>query len=213
MKITEYEALFGDIKILEMENFIARVLPENERAIGGPYIPLEGEADPYNRQIYRIESNLDRLDSLNKSMTHIPLAAPMHGYPVSSHFGPRLDPFKNRAAFHAGIDFGAPTGAPIYAPLPGRIRSARHKGPYGLAIEIDHGNGFRTRYGHLSRVHVREGQRVDFQQHIGDVGNSGRSTGPHLHYEIWYDGRVRDPGPILDSGRQVYNVAKGIGAE
>ena len=128
-------------------------------------------------------------------MAKIPLSLPIHDYRVTSGFGPRLDPFKKRAAFHAGVDFGTATGTPVYATLSGTVTRSGYKGPYGLVVEIDHGNGFRSRYGHLARSRVRRGQAVEFQQHIADAGNSGRSTGPHLHYEVWYEGKVRDPLP------------------
>ena len=82
-----------------------------------------------------------------------------------------------------------------------------------MMVEIDHDNGFRTRYGHLARSRVRNGQRVDFQQHIADAGNSGRSTGPHLHYEVWYDGKVRDPMALLDAGKEIFNVAETIAVQ
>ena len=117
-------------------------------------------------------------------MAKIPLSLPIHDYRVTSGFGPRLDPFKKRAAFHAGVDFGTATGTPVYATLSGTVTRSGYKGPYGLVVEIDHGNGFRSRYGHLARSRVRRGQAVEFQQHIADAGNSGRSTGPHLHYEV-----------------------------
>ncbi len=214
LKVSEFENLIADTKIIETESFMARVLPESERAIGGPYIPLKGvtnHQNALNRQIYRISSNLDRLSELSKSLANIPLALPIHNFQITSGFGPRLDPFKKRAAFHSGIDFGAVTGTPIHAPLAGIVTHANYKGPYGLVVEINHGNGFRTRFAHLARVHVNKGQQIEFQQHIGDAGNSGRSTGPHLHYEIWYDGQVRNPAPFIASGRQVFNAAKTIG--
>jgi len=84
------------------------------------------------------------------------------------------------------------------------------KGPYGLVVELDHGNGFRTRYGHLGKSHVKRGQYIGFQEPIADAGSSGRSTGPHLHYEIWYDGKVKDPAGFLNAGKQIFNIAEAI---
>ena len=214
LRIAEFEGVINGTEILEPEIFMAQVLPEDERAIGGPYIPLSGENPGINselhRQLYRISSNLERLQNLSTAVTKIPLSLPIHDYRVTSGFGPRLDPFKKRAAFHAGVDFGTATGTPVYATLSGTVTRSGYKGPYGLVVEIDHGNGFRSRYGHLARSRVRRGQAVEFQQHIADAGNSGRSTGPHLHYEVWYEGKVRDPLAFLDAGKQIFNIAETI---
>lgn len=213
-RIDEFESVIEGTEILEPESFMASVLPESERAIGGPYIPLEdvnpGINSKLHQQLYRISNNLERLEDLSKSVAKIPLALPIHDFRLTSGFGPRLDPFKKRAAFHAGVDFGTATGTPVYTTLPGTVTRAGYKGPYGLVVEIDHGNGFRTRYGHLARSRVRRGQQVEFQQHIADAGNSGRSTGPHLHYEVWYEGKVRDPLAFLDAGKQIFNIAETI---
>ncbi len=217
LRIAEFEGVINGTEILEPETFMAQVLPEDERAIGGPYIPLSGEKPGINselhRQLYRISSNLERLENLSTAVTKIPLSLPIHDYSVTSGFGPRLDPFKKRAAFHAGVDFGTATGTPVYATLSGTVTRSGYKGPYGLVVEIDHGNGFRSRYGHLARSRVRRGQAVEFQQHIADAGNSGRSTGPHLHYEVWYEGKVRDPLAFLDAGKQIFNIAETISTE
>ena len=210
-KIDEFEAVINQTDVLTTEEFMARVLPENELSVGGPYIPLQGQPglnSSLHQQLYRISTNLDRLSGLSKSLAKIPLALPIHDYSITSDFGVRLDPFKKRAAFHSGVDFGATTGTPVHSTLGGTVTQAGYKGPYGLVIEIDHGNGFKTRYGHLARSRVRTGQRVEFQQHIGDAGNSGRSTGPHLHYEIWFDGKVRNPAAFLDAGKQIFNIAE-----
>jgi murein DD-endopeptidase MepM/ murein hydrolase activator NlpD len=218
LKIDEFETVIAGTQILDIENFMARVLPASERAVGGPYVPLQdaplqgsrGLNTHLHQQIYRISNNLDRLQDLSQSVTKIPLAAPIHNYQVTSGFGARMDPFKKRAAFHAGVDFGTRTGTPVHTTLAGTVTRAGYKGPYGLMVEIDHGNGFRTRYGHLARARVRQGQRVEFQQHIADAGNSGRSTGPHLHYEVWYDGAVRNPMAFLDAGKQIFNIAEAM---
>jgi murein DD-endopeptidase MepM/ murein hydrolase activator NlpD len=217
LRISEFEGVINGTGTLEPESFMAQILPEDERAMGGPYIPLSEEKPGINsdlhRQLYRISSNLERLNNLSTAVTKIPLSLPIHDYRVTSAFGPRLDPFKKRAAFHAGVDFGTATGTPVYATLAGTVTRAGYKGPYGLVVEIDHGNGFRSRYGHLARSRVRRGQSVEFQQHIADAGNSGRSTGPHLHYEVWYEGKVRDPLAFLDAGKQIFNIAETISQE
>lgn len=214
MKVTQFEALIAETTILDKENFMARVLGPDARAMGGPYIPLaddeSGLESRLDRQLYRISNNLDRLESLSQSMAHIPLALPIHDYLVTSNFGTRVDPFTTRTAFHSGVDFGTAAGMPVYASLPGTVVRTGLKGPYGLVVELDHGNGFRTRYGHLAKSHVKRGQYISFQEHIADAGNSGRSTGSHLHYEIWYDGKVKDPNGFLNAGKQIFNLAEAI---
>jgi murein DD-endopeptidase MepM/ murein hydrolase activator NlpD len=216
LKIGEFERLISDTEILEPDSFMARVLPDSDTAIGGPFIPMNSRVGLNNKlqqQLYRISNGLDRLSGLSQSMAKIPLALPIHDYRLTSTFGARMDPFKKRISFHAGVDFGTANGTPVYATLPGTVVRSGYKGPYGLMVEIDHDNGFRTRYGHLARSRVRNGQRVDFQQHIADAGNSGRSTGPHLHYEVWYDGKVRDPMALLDAGKEIFNVAETIAVQ
>ena len=117
----------------------------------------------------------------------------------SSGFGPRLDPFTGRYAFHPGLDFSGPSGTAIYATAPGTVVFAGSDGTYGNMVEIDHGYGFHTRYAHLSGVTVQIGTRIAKGAEVGRLGTTGRSTGPHLHYEIWYDRSVREPGRFLDA--------------
>jgi murein DD-endopeptidase MepM/ murein hydrolase activator NlpD len=213
VKVAQFEALIAETSILDTENFVARVLGSDARASGGPYIPLPGASDlssHLHRQLYRISNNLNRLEDLSKSVTQVPFALPIHDYRLTSTFGARVDPFTQRTAFHSGVDFGTAAGTPVYATLPGTVVRTGLKGPYGLVVELDHGNGFRTRYGHLGKSHVKRGQYIGFQEHIADAGSSGRSTGPHLHYEIWYDGKVKDPAGFLNAGKQIFNIAEAI---
>lgn len=108
-------------------------------------------------------------------------------------FGYRVDPFTGRFAYHSGLDLRAPAGLPVRASASGRVMAAEERGPYGNMIEIDHGRGYRTRYGHLLSLRVSAGQLVSRGQVIGEVGSTGRSTEPHLHFELWYLNVVRDP--------------------
>lgn len=123
---------------------------------------------------------------------------------TNAGFGYRVDPFTGRTAFHAGLDLGAPAGLPIRASAKGRVMAAEERGPYGNMIEIDHGRGYRTRYGQLQSYRVSPGQLVSRGQVIGEVGSTGRSTGPHLHFELWHMNVVRDPLKHLerDCGRR-----------
>ena len=131
-KIDEFESVIHQTDVLTTEEFMARVLPENELSVGGPYIPLQGQPGlngSLHQQLYRINTNLDRLSGLSKSLAKIPLALPIHDYSITSDFGVRLDPFKKRAAFHSGVDFGATTGTPVHSTLGGTVTQAGYKGP------------------------------------------------------------------------------------
>lgn len=157
---------------------------------GGPFVPAGPRAP-------------DRWDRLQRALTVLPLAAPLAQYNVASGFGHRRDPINKRRAMHAGIDLRAPLRAPVMATAPGRVVFAGRKGGYGRMVEVDHGMGVRTRYAHLSRITVREGQRLPLGGRVGLLGSTGRSTGPHLHYEILVDGRARNPQPFLKAGMRL----------
>ncbi|MFO0580753.1 MAG: peptidoglycan DD-metalloendopeptidase family protein [Anaeromyxobacter sp.] len=116
---------------------------------------------------------------------------------VTSRFGTRVDPFTAEPADHHGVDLGAPEGAPIRAPGAGVVVRAGPRGGYGNAVEIDHGNGVVTLYGHAAQVLVTPGEKVEAGQEIATVGSTGRSTGPHLHFEVRVGGRPVDPARVL----------------
>lgn len=117
---------------------------------------------------------------------------------MSSGYGYRKDPFTGRRAFHSGTDFAPGYGASVYASMRGRVKYAGYMGGYGKLVVLDHGNGYTTRYGHLSRILVRKGKYVGQGQQIGKVGNTGRSTGAHLHFEVRKNGRAINPRTVLN---------------
>lgn len=121
------------------------------------------------------------------------LRTPVNSARLSSGFGMRWHPILNYSRMHQGVDFAAPTGTPVLAAANGRVVKAGWGGGYGNVVHIDHGKGTITRYAHLSRVGVRSGQQVSQGQSVGAVGSTGLSTGPHLHYEVWVNGRAVDP--------------------
>ncbi len=210
-KIAELNTIIEKTEVLHPDPFMAKILPDGQRHIGGPYIPLENthrKDSALQKQFFRISRNIDYLADLSQAIRHIPLAHPIHHSPITSNFGPRIDPFRNRAAFHSGIDFGVAIGTPVHATLGGRVSYSGMRGPYGLVVEIKHANGFKTRYAHLSKTQVQRGQVVSFQDIIGESGNSGRSTGPHLHYEIWYKGKIRNPKFFFNAGKHIFNPAE-----
>jgi murein DD-endopeptidase MepM/ murein hydrolase activator NlpD len=125
------------------------------------------------------------------------ISAPLATYHLESRFGPRRDPFNGNMAFHAGVDLVAPFRSPVYGAAPGTVIFAGIKDAYGRCIDIDHGNGLVTRYGHLDRILVSRGQHVGAHQQIALLGNTGRSTGPHLHFEVRVNNVPQDPLKFL----------------
>lgn len=136
-----------------------------------------------------------------RSLDGLPLFPPLPTLEIVSRFGPRPSPFTGLPSRHEGIDLRAAPGSPVRAAGAGRVVKAGREGPFGLLVEIDHGGGLATRYAHLSRILVRPGERVPAGRVIGRVGSSGRSTGPHLHYELRVAGVPVDPSRLLEAGR------------
>jgi murein DD-endopeptidase MepM/ murein hydrolase activator NlpD len=172
-------------------------------AMGGPFVPvkLAPDASPFDRQLYRINVTRSQVDRLNRTLALVPYRKPVIGeVEFTSGFGVRSDPFLGRPAMHTGLDFRAAMGDPVRATANGKVVSAGWSGGYGRMIEVDHGNGLATRYGHLSEIGVKIGDVVKIGQVIGEVGSTGRSTGPHLHYETRIDGEAVDPQKFLRAG-------------
>lgn len=172
--------------------------------VGGPYVPIvkpPSDASTFERQIYRINLTRAQIDKLSRTLSLVPYRKPVIGeVEFSSGFGVRSDPFLGRPAMHTGLDFRASTGDPVRATANGKVVTAGNQGGYGRMIEVDHGNGLSTRYGHLSVIGVKVGDVVKIGQVIGEVGSTGRSTGPHLHYETRIDGEAVDPQKFLRAG-------------
>jgi len=210
-KIRELKAIIGMTKVVDVKTLTkpSKAAPAAE---GGPFLGLaEGEAlagagndTAFSKQLFRVSQNLKTMADLEKSIAKMPLAEPLVSYHETSGFGPRVDPFNGRMAFHAGLDLATDYGTPVLATAAGTVVYADWKGAYGRMVEVDVGNGFRTRYGHLSRIDVKVGQKVAFRDVIGKVGSSGRSSGPHVHYEVWFDGIVRDPSKFIEAGHYVF---------
>ncbi|BCG94991.1 M23 family metallopeptidase [Mesorhizobium sp. 131-2-1] len=170
--------------------------------VGGPLIPLNGSTI-FDSKVKELDEALDALDHLKKEARRLPLANPAPGHSVTSPFGVRTDPILGTAALHSGMDFRAPMGMPAKVTAPGVVTKAGWNGGYGRMVEVDHGNGFATRYGHLSEIDVTVGQKLAAGDAIGKTGSSGRSTGPHLHYEVRHNGEAVDPLRFLTVGKKV----------
>jgi murein DD-endopeptidase MepM/ murein hydrolase activator NlpD len=171
--------------------------------MGGPFVPvkLPANAGAFDRQLYRINITRSQMDRLNRTLALVPYRKPVIGeVEFTSGFGVRSDPFLGRPAMHTGLDFRAAMGDPVRATANGKVVSAGWAGGYGRMVEIDHGNGLSTRYGHLSEISVKVGGSIKIGQVVGAVGSTGRSTGPHLHYETRIDGEAVDPQKFLRAG-------------
>ncbi|MBS7669649.1 M23 family metallopeptidase [Croceicoccus gelatinilyticus] len=160
------------------------------------------------------EAKVGIANTVTSSVASIPSRLPVEGSRYSSSFGSRIHPVTGRRKNHNGLDMAAPTGTPIYATADGRVEMAQWYGGYGNYVQIEHGGDIETRYGHMSRLNVRPDQEVKKGELIGWVGSTGRSTGPHLHYEVRIAGAPVDPEPYLnrDTFQQAFAEANGLGA-
>ncbi|MCZ8018907.1 M23 family metallopeptidase [Novosphingobium sp.] len=196
---------------LDPKAMLARL--DDRSAMGGPLIELFGPArrslDP---RFVRLGVSLERMEALERGLAGIPQHSPANLAYISSGFGYRADPFTGGAAFHAGLDFKGPVGAPIYAAAAGTVSFVGSQQGYGNTVEIDHGNGLMTRYAHMSGFRARVGQQVEAGQVIGLIGNTGRSTGPHLHFEVRINDRAVNPRPFLKAASNVLQETGSGGA-
>lgn len=186
---------------------------EADDEMGGPLVPRNlvdylresGMDTNYARRVSQVAARVAESRRLQDIADATPLAQPVAvEYRETSGYGPRVDPFTGRPAFHGGLDMAAFERAPVVATSPGVVSFAGVKSGYGYVVEIDHGHGFKTRYAHLRDIQVSRGQRVAIGERIGSMGSTGRSTGTHLHYEVWFRGRAVDPVNFLRAGRHVH---------
>ena len=176
-------------------------------AQGGPFVPLKVDANGslFEKAVARLQASLANADKVERLLPYLPLRRPLPASAeTTSPFGARSDPFLGRAAMHSGQDFREEYGAPVHATAAGKVVKAGVNGGYGNMVEIDHGNGLTTRYAHLSAIDVEEDQAVTAGQVVGKLGSTGRSTGPHLHYETRIDGEAVDPQRFLRPGARVF---------
>jgi murein DD-endopeptidase MepM/ murein hydrolase activator NlpD len=181
--------------------------PDTAPATGGPFIPvkLASEDQSFGRALVRVNLMRAEANALGNTLLKVPLRKPVTGeIDETSPFGVRMDPIAHEAAMHTGIDFRGEIGEPIHATAAGTVTIAGWTGGYGKLVEIDHGNGLATRYGHLSEIDVEVGQTVRAGAVIGKLGSTGRSTGPHLHYETRLNGEAVNPQKFLDAGDRLF---------
>lgn len=183
-----------------------------DAAMGGPLIEAKDPKalaavldvdEGFAARIQHAATDITDAHSLAQRAEHLPLAKPVEVPRRSSGFGARIDPINHHMAFHPGQDFAGAFMTPIEATAPGVVSFTGQRNGYGNVVEIDHGGGFKTRYAHLQAISVAMGQKVALGQHIGGMGSTGRSTGVHLHYETWVNGRLQDPSRFLKAGEYV----------
>jgi murein DD-endopeptidase MepM/ murein hydrolase activator NlpD len=177
-----------------------------EGAVGGPFVPVNigKEAMSFERQVQRVQTARAQVARLTRTLASLPVRKPVDGeLDPQSGFGVRTDPFLGSPAMHTGLDLHGETGDAVRATADGTVVAAGWSGGYGRVVDIDHHNGLLTRYGHLSSIDVRVGQSVKSGQIVGKVGSTGRSTGPHLHYETRLKGEAVDPQRFLRAGEKL----------
>ncbi|MFN3671660.1 MAG: peptidoglycan DD-metalloendopeptidase family protein, partial [Bosea sp. (in: a-proteobacteria)] len=173
---------------------------------GGPFVPfkVDPSAGPFEASLNALQPRISAVFRLRSLSEQLPLARPMAGdADFTSNFGYRVDPFTRGPAMHTGVDFRGETGSPIRATAPGKVVTAEYSGGYGNMVEIEHANGITTRYAHMSAISVSVGQAVKTGATLGRVGSTGRSTGPHLHYETRIDDEPVDPTRFLRAGAKL----------
>jgi murein DD-endopeptidase MepM/ murein hydrolase activator NlpD len=198
-KVMKLAGLKAD-RVLDASTFASR-------GQGGPFIEAKPDALPANRlraDLAILESHLQHSAALKATMAKIPLTAPLNSFYVTSRFGKRRDPINKRWAAHYGVDLGSIYKSRVYVTAPGVVTYVGWKGKYGKFIEVDHGAGITTRYGHLHKTFVKKGQKVKFRDKIGLLGSTGRSTGAHLHYEVLFKNKAKNPMNFMKAGKYVF---------
>lgn len=171
--------------------------------MGGPLVPVPGGEDKTRAKLVSLGSRIGTLQQMRNLLRSLPVGAPLETYNLVSPFGIRRDPITGQLAMHNGADLAGSYHEPVTATAPGVVKVAGWHGEYGNLVEIDHGFGLATRYAHLSRIQVKVGQKVAARQVIGIMGSTGRSTGPHVHYEVLSDGKNVNPAKFLEAARYV----------
>lgn len=207
-KIEELRMVMDSTGITADEILPAAKISNFVLAQGGPFIDISNMSDAnsaFFRHANRTGVLIDELATLQEAVARVPLSSPLTvSRRFTSGFGVRRDPISGRKANHFGIDFAAAWASPVTATASGVVRFAGTKSGWGRVVEVDHGNGFMTRYAHLNRITVSAGQKVELHDKVGELGSSGKSTGPHVHYEVLYKGKPRNPRRFIEAGRYVF---------
>lgn len=201
-ELNKIKGVFSDInKPLKRQGLYFNPLANSKKknAKGGPYIPQKSKVEDknLNDKVSAIFQNVDDALYYKEVIKSVPIGKPVWSYWVTSQYGKRTDPFKKTKATHKGVDLASRTGNKINIRAKGKVTRAEYAGGYGNLVVVDHGNGFQTKYAHLNKIYVKKGAYLEIGDTIGEVGTTGRSTGPHLHYEILFHGKDVDPLPFI----------------
>ena len=194
--LSKVDIVLSQVRLKNRNSLIKKVQEEKGEGLGGRYIPLKNinlMDEDLDLKFKDINLKVNLWEGLSKAKTMLPLGAPVKKVRITSPFGIRSDPFFKTPAMHTGIDFGGKEGTPLYSTAAGKVIQAGPRGDYGLAVEVDHGLGFTTLYGHLSKVTVEKGDIIEEGTKVGLAGSTGRSTGPHLHYELRHNSHLLNP--------------------
>lgn len=206
IQLSQLETLTAGVYItaqtIEEALELAGIVEKDALNVGGPFIEVPDHAN-FDIRMQELDEALGRLDELREIVQRVPIINPLPGAKITSRFGSRKDPILKRMAYHSGLDFRAKRGDLIRATGAGKVIKAGWYGGYGRMVEIDHGSGITTRYAHLQEIMVKVGDEVPTAGAIAKAGNSGRSTGPHLHYEIRRNGQALNPLKFITAGRQI----------
>lgn len=189
---------------LDANKLVAEIAGDGK---GGPLIEIPSTnkaGEEFGKKLAVLNSRAERWQHLQKAIQQLPLISPIDHYRLASGFGSRRDPITGGLASHNGIDLAYTTSTPVLSTAKGMVVFAGWRGGHGYMVEIDHGMGVRTRYAHLQKVLVAKGQQVEFREKIGLLGSTGRSTGPHVHYEVLVDGKPTNPMNFIMAGKYVF---------
>ena len=178
---------------LKKPNVLDNLAPAVSKEISQLHLDIEKLSRQVNFELVSYEKIYDRVKGDIDRIRHIPSIRPVNGGFLNSSFGYRQDPIDDIRRFHQGQDITVPTGTPIFAPADGVVKRAYYIGGFGNHIKLKHSSGYSTTYAHLSKIFVRHGQKIKRGDIIGETGNTGRSTAPHLHYEVHYRGTPKNP--------------------
>ncbi len=207
----EIQSIMHNVGVKVPNEIASTAGKDDADGVGGPYVAPEN-VDQFEQSMADLDTALTHLETVRSTAESLPFRNPAPGKLVTSPFGNRKDPFFGTLALHTGTDFHFSPGEKIKATAPGKVVSAGWTGGYGNMVEIDHGDGISTRYGHMEQVLVKVGDKVDQGGVVGLAGSTGRSTGTHLHYEVRENGRPVDPMYFINAGTKLASYINGLGA-